>query len=103
MRNRSLIYGILISIAIHFIFLSNIKFNISNNKSLDIQLVQLPPEISKDDLSPLKNVKKESIKKFKKDNINKRVKEKKRKYIANYVSRSMMLMNSSQSQSLGSQ
>ena len=103
MRNRFLVYGILISIAIHFIFLSNIKFNISNNKSLDIQLVQLPPEISKDDLSPLKNVKKESIKKFKKDNINKRVKEKKRKYIANYVSRSMMLMNSSQSQSLGSQ
>ena len=77
MRNRSLIYGILISIAIHFIFLSNIKFNISNNKSLDIQLVRLPPEISKEDLYPLKNVKKEGIKKFKKDNINNRVKEKK--------------------------
>ena len=59
MRNRSLIYGILISIAIHFIFLSNIKFNISNNKLLDIQLVQLPPEISKDNLSSLKNLKKE--------------------------------------------
>ena len=51
MKNRILIYGIFISIVIHFIFLSNIRFNISNNKLLDIQLVQLPPEISKDDLS----------------------------------------------------
>ena len=77
MRNHSLIYGILISIAIHFIFLSNIKFNISNNKLLDIQLVQLPPEISKDNFSTLKNVKKEGNKKFKKDNINNKVKKKK--------------------------
>jgi len=74
MRNSILIYGILISIAIHFIFLSNIKFTISNNNLLDIKLVQLPPEISNEDLSPLKNVKKEGIKKFKKDNG---VKEKK--------------------------
>ena len=68
MRNSILIYGILISIAIHFIFLSNIKFTISNNNLLDIKLVQLPAEISNEDLSPLKNVKKEGIKKFKKDN-----------------------------------
>jgi hypothetical protein len=73
MRNRFLVYGMLISIAIHFIFLSNIKFDISNNKLIDIQLVKLPPEISKDNLSPLKNVKKE---KFKKDSIKNRVKEK---------------------------
>ena len=79
MRNRFLVYGILISIAIHFIFLSNIKLNISNNKLLDIQLVQLPPEISKDNLSSLKNLKKEGIKKYKNNNINNRVKKKKKK------------------------
>jgi hypothetical protein len=77
MKNRILIYGIFISIVIHFIFLSNIRFNISNNKLLDIQLVQLPPEISKKDLSPVKNIKKENIKKFKKDNINNKIEEKK--------------------------
>ena len=79
MRNRFLVYGILISIAIHFIFLSNIKLNISNNKLLDIQLVQLPPEISKDNLSSLKNLKKEGIKKYKNNNINNKVKKKKKK------------------------
>ena len=62
MRNRFLIYGILISIGIHFIILSNIKFDINNNKLLDIQLVQLPPEITKDNLSQQINLKKKRIK-----------------------------------------
>ena len=48
MRNHFLIYAILISIGVHFVFLLNIKFDISNNKLLDIQLVKIPPEISKD-------------------------------------------------------
>ena len=61
MRNRFLIYGILISIGIHFIFISNIKLDIKNNKLLDIQLVQIPPEISKDNLSQKINVKKKRI------------------------------------------
>ena len=59
MRNRILIYGIFISIGIHFIFLSNIKFNIKNDKSLEIQLVQMPPEISKDNLTPQKKINQE--------------------------------------------
>jgi len=66
MRNRILIYGIFISIGIHFIFLSNIKFNIKNDKSLEIQLVQIPPEISKDNLVPQKNINQEDSEKIKK-------------------------------------
>ena len=62
MRNRFLIYGIVISIGIHFVFLSKIKFDISNNKLLDIQLVQIPPEIIKDNLYQQKNLKKKGIK-----------------------------------------
>lgn len=69
MRNRILIYGIIISIGIHFIFLSNIKFTIKNYKSLEIQLVQIPPEISKDNLAPQKNIKKEAIEKYKKRSL----------------------------------
>ena len=59
MRNHFLIYAILISIGVHFVFISNIKFDISNNKLLDIQLVQITPEISKDNLSQKNNFKKE--------------------------------------------
>jgi len=62
MKNRFLIYGILISIGIHFIFLSSIKFDISNSKLLDIQLVQIPPKISKNNLSQKINLKKKRIK-----------------------------------------
>jgi len=78
MRNPILIYGIFISIGIHFIFLSNIKFNIKNDKSLEIQLVQMPPEISKDNLTPQKNINQEDSEKLKKNlkrNVN--VKEEK--------------------------
>ena len=60
MRNHFLIYAILISIGVHFVFLLNIKFDISNNKLLDIQLVKIPPEISKDNLSQKNNFKKEN-------------------------------------------
>jgi len=73
MRNRFLIYGILISIGIHFIFLSSIKFDISNSKLLNIQLVQIPPQISKDNFSPVTNIKKKKVKKFKKDSVNNKV------------------------------
>ena len=69
MRNRILIYGIFISIGIHFIFLSNIKLNIKNHKILDIQLVQMPPEISKDNLIPQKKINKKAIEKSKKRSL----------------------------------
>ena len=78
MRNRILIYGIFISIGIHFIFLSNIKFNIKNDKRLEIQLVQMPPEVSKDNLAPQKNINQEVSEKLKKSlNTRKNVKEEK--------------------------
>jgi len=73
MRNRILIYGIFISIGIHFIFLSNIKFNIKNDASLEIQLVQLPPEVSKDNFPQLKNINKEDSKKSKKERLKSRM------------------------------
>ena len=63
MRNRYLLYGILISISIHFIFLLNIKFKNNSEKILDIQLVQIPPEINKDNLIPKKDINKKNNKK----------------------------------------
>jgi hypothetical protein len=73
MRNRILIYGIFISIGIHLIFLSNIKFNIKSDKRLEIQLVQIPPEVSKDNLVPQKNINKKTIKKLKKISLKDKV------------------------------
>tara|TARA_B110000014_G_C20112736_1_gene586627 strand:+ start:1174 stop:2202 length:1029 start_codon:yes stop_codon:yes gene_type:complete len=69
MRNRLLIYGILISIGIHFIILSNISFDIKDNKPLNIQLVKMPPGLIKENLSPQKKIKKKYNKKFKKEDI----------------------------------
>ncbi|MDC0127516.1 DUF3108 domain-containing protein [Methylophilaceae bacterium] len=74
MRNRILIYGILVSIGIHFILLSNIKFNFSNDKSLEIQLVQMPPELIKDNLAPQKNINQETSENLKKS-LKSRIKE----------------------------
>ena len=76
MRNRILIYGIFISIGIHFIFLSNIKFNIKNDKSLEIQLVQMPPEMSKADLVPQRSSNNEVREKPIKKSLNKKFKVK---------------------------
>ena len=58
MVNRYLLYGVIISIGIHFIFLLNIKFKENSEKILDIQLVHLPPKFNKENIIENKNFEK---------------------------------------------
>ena len=64
MRNRFLIYGIFISIGIHFIFLSNIRIDNKIEKPFEIQLVQIPPKINKDNLLSNKVTEEKTEKKY---------------------------------------
>ena len=51
MKNPYILYGIFFSLVLHVAFFSNIEFEdiLSNNpvKHIDIELVQIPPEINR--------------------------------------------------------
>ena len=61
MRNRYLLYGVIISIGIHFIFFLNIEFKENSEKILEIQLVHLPPKFNKENIIEKKDFEKQKL------------------------------------------
>ena len=61
MVNRYLLYGVIISIGIHFIFFLNIEFKENSEKILEIQLVHLPPKFNKRNIIEKKNFEKQKL------------------------------------------
>ena len=73
MKNPYILYGIFFSLVLHVVFFSNIEFEdiLSNNpvKNIDIELVQIPPEINKNNLILKEYANKKGNKKIDKENL----------------------------------